>query len=296
MDFCFVDESGSAETLDPAQPSSTPVFVLVGLLVPGEKLRNLNWEFLNLKHEFNPSLANVQLSELIKTEVKGADLRADLRSGKRDRERRTIGFLDKTMSLLRKQNCSVVGRIVVKDPEIPMKDTSLYSSTSSWVCRTFHEYLKHRSQDGLVILDSRTKVKNTPNAIGIATQMYRSGGDPLPRLAEVPVFGHSDSHVALQIADLIASAVVFPASCAAYAMQHNWNIHANPTYLNVLSRYGPQLKDLQYRYFDHNLGHKKGGLYATGATSSLNASHLFVGPSGSAVQLPLDWTQVDGAG
>ncbi len=97
MDFCFVDESGSAETLDPAQSSCTPVFALMGLLVPGEKLRDLNWEFLQLKKQFNPSLANVRLSELIQTEVKGSDLRADLRSGKRDRERRTIGLLDKTL-------------------------------------------------------------------------------------------------------------------------------------------------------------------------------------------------------
>lgn len=87
----------SAETLNPAQSSCTPVFALMGLLVPGEKLRDLNWEFLQLKKQFNPSLANVRLSELIQTEVKGSDLRADLRSGKRDRERRTIGLLDKTL-------------------------------------------------------------------------------------------------------------------------------------------------------------------------------------------------------
>ena len=296
MDFCFVDESGSAETLDPAQPSCTPVFVLVGLLVPGEKLRDLNWEFLQLKKQFNPSLANVRLSELIQTEVKGSDLRADLRSGKRDRERRTIGLLDKTLKLLEKHGCSVVGRVVVKDPLSPLQDSSLYSSASWWVCRTFHECLNQRGREGLVILDSRTKVKNTPNAVGIATQMYRTGGDPLHRLVEVPVFGHSDSHVALQIADLIASAVLFPASCAAYAMQHTWNHHANPAYLDVRSRFGPRLKKLQYRYYDQNAGHWKGGIHASGATGNLNVAHLFADPAGGTEQLALGWPQADSAG
>ena len=287
MDFCFIDESGSAETLDPAQPSSTPVFVLMGLIVPGEQLRDLNWAFLQLKKQFNPSLANVRLSELIQTEVKGADLRADMRSGKRDRERRTIGLLDKTVALLAKHGCLTIGRVVAKDPLSPLQDSALYSSASWWICHTFHAYLNERGHDGLVILDSRTKVKNTPNAVGIATQMYRTGGDPLRRLVEVPVFGHSDSHVALQIVDLIASAITFPSACAAYAMNHTWNQHANPAYLTVRARFGPHLKNLQYRYYDQVAGHWKGGIHASGAQGNLKVSHLFSDPAGGTLQLAL---------
>jgi Protein of unknown function (DUF3800) len=289
MDFCFIDESGSAETLDPSQPSSTPVFALIGLIVPGDKLRSLNWAFLQLKKQFNPSLANVRLSDLIQTEIKGSDLRADLRSGRRDRERRAIGLLDKTVSLVEANGCSIVGRVIAKDPLTPMQDASMYSSASWWVCRTFHANLVERRQDGLVVLDSRAKVKNTPNAVGIATQMYRTGGDPLHRLVEVPVFGHSDSHVALQIVDLIASALVYPAACAAYAMQHSWNQHANPAYLNIRSRFGPQLKKLQYRYYDQNSGNWKGGIHASGATGNLNVTHLFTDPAGGTGQLALGW-------
>jgi len=291
MDFCFVDESGSAETLDPVQPSSTPLFVLVGLLVPGEKLRDLNWDFLQLKKEFNPSLANVRLSELIQTEVKGSDLRADLRSGNRNRERRAVGLLDRTLKLLAEHECSIVGRVVVKDPLLPMQDSAVYSSACWWVCRTFHEYLDQTNRQGLVILDSRTKVKNTPNAVGIATQMYRTGGDPLRQLVEVPVFGHSDSHVALQIADLVASALVFPAACAAYSMQHSWNHHANPAYLGVRSRFGARLKKLQFRYYDPNSGTWRGGIHATGATMNLSAALLFADPAGGTEQLALGWPQ-----
>jgi hypothetical protein len=69
---------------------------------------------------------------------------------------------------------------------------------------------------GLVVLDSRTKVKNTGNADVITTQIFRQGGDPFQQFVEVPVFGHSDSHVVLQIADIIASTVVFPAACSAF--------------------------------------------------------------------------------
>lgn len=69
---------------------------------------------------------------------------------------------------------------------------------------------------GLMILDSRTKVKNVGSVHGIITRKFKSGGDNLANLIESPVFGHSDSHIGLQLADIVASAGIFPMACAAY--------------------------------------------------------------------------------
>lgn len=289
MHICFVDESGSAETLTTANSASTPVFTLVGLVVPGDQLRHLNWKYLQLKKTFNTSLAGVQLSELIQTEVKGADLRADIRRGPRNRGRRATGFLDKTVRLLEEHECRIIGRVIVKDPGVQLNDVTMYSSASSWLCHAFHRYLDERASDGLVLMDSRTKVKNTPSSVGMATQMFKTGGSTIPRLAEVPVFGHSDSHIALQIADVVASAIVFPSACAAFAMQHSWNHHAHNSYPAVRLQFGRRLQKLQYRYLDATSGQWRGGMFVTGPQGSLPAQKLFADPAGGTGSLPLAW-------
>ena len=38
------------------------------------------------------------------------------------------------------------------------------------------------------------------------------------------MFGHSDAHVALQIADIVASALLFPMACAAYCYELGKNV------------------------------------------------------------------------
>ena len=49
MYLCYVDESGSAETYTQKHPSSTPVFVLVGVSVAVAKQKSLSMDYLKLK-------------------------------------------------------------------------------------------------------------------------------------------------------------------------------------------------------------------------------------------------------
>jgi Protein of unknown function (DUF3800) len=276
VDICYVDESGSADLLCEKTTNSTPILAIGGLIVPGGQQLNLAWDFLQLKKIYNPSLARATyLSEVIRTEVKGSDLRADLRAGTRRRRRRAIGFLDKVFTLVERYQCRLVGRVWVKDLDVELIDRKVYSSGVGWIGQAFHQYLDVRDQEGLVLLDSRTKVKNTPNVDGVTTQRLRHGGNAFPRLCESPVFGHSDSHVVLQIADVIVSALMFPCACAAYCSHLTWNDHARPEYEDVRARYGQRLKDLQYRYFDQSAGQWRGGLYVTGSKAPKSAA-LFV--------------------
>ncbi len=259
-----------------ATPTSTPVLVVVGLIVPGDHVRDLVWDFLQIKKRFNPRLATASwLSDVIRYEVKGADLRADIRSGSSRRTSRAIGIIDRTFELVERRGCSLVARAMVKTVDRPVDDRAAYGSSIGWICKTFHQYLEERDQQGLIILDSRTKVKNTPNADVVTTQVFKHGGNPLPKLVEVPVFGHSDSHVVLQIADVVASAVLFPAVCAAYCAALTWNHHAHDKYEDIRSRYGTRLKNLQFRYYDATLAFWKGGVHVYGSTGGLRASKLF---------------------
>jgi Protein of unknown function (DUF3800) len=295
MDICYVDESGSSDTLCEAIPDSTPILVTVGLFVPDGHMKSLIWEFLQLKKDFCPHLQadGTQLSDLIKYEIKGADLRSDIRSGSRDRKRRAIGILDRVFTILDRHQCRIVARVLVKTTDARVDDRATYGSMVGWICRTFHRYLEERDEHGLVILDSRTKVKNTGNSDVITTQIFRHGGDPFARFVEVPLFGHSDSHVVLQMADVVASAVVFPSSCAAFCGHLHWNHHSHEKYDEIRIRFGSRLKAAQFRFFDETSAQWRGGVYANGNLAAGHGARQIFGIANQTARLPGIIEQVD---
>jgi len=121
--LCYVDESGSADLLCQTSTASTPALVIAGLIVPNDRLMDLVWQYLQLKKQYNPSLATApRLSQVIAAEVKGADLRSDVRSGKHRRERRALWFIGKIFDLLQTHHCRVVARVSSR-PRTPSSTT-----------------------------------------------------------------------------------------------------------------------------------------------------------------------------
>ena len=118
MFLCYVDEAGDEQPL--RTRTDPPVLVIGGLIVEESHARALVWDFLMLKKKFNPSLSgeNVKLSDVIAFEMKGNDLRADMRGGgRRRRSRRAYGILDGVLELLEKHNVVIVGEVEVKGSE-----------------------------------------------------------------------------------------------------------------------------------------------------------------------------------
>ena len=86
------------------------------------------------------------------------------------------------------------------------------------------------------------------------------------------MFGHSVNHVGIQIADLIASALLFPMATYRYCLGHVQNVHVDSNFGHLTQRYGARLGALQYRYrdsggrmrggitVDDRVGHQSGGL------------------------------------
>jgi hypothetical protein len=250
------------------------VFVIGGVIVREECQLDVVKRFLTLKRSSNPNrFAGAQLSDVIRGEVKGNDLRTDIRSESRNRRRAATHFLDETLKLLSDFNCRLIARVIVKKEDEKYRDDDLYPVATRWLCRTFHENLVAEKRSGLVVLDSRTKVKNVPNAVGVLTQRLKNSGDPFPRLLDSPVFGHSDLHVMLQIADVVVSGLVFPIACIAYSSQLTWNTHSDPRYNALRERYGSKLRDLQFRY--QQVGEWRGGLYPTSELGLLSAKAMF---------------------
>ncbi|HEY2670590.1 MAG TPA: DUF3800 domain-containing protein [Rugosimonospora sp.] len=242
--LCYIDEAGNEQVLDPALPDACPVLVVAGLVVAEAQVKPLAWEFLNIKKKYLPGarVGNSRLlSDLIRTEIKGADLRADIRSTSRRRGRWAIGILEDTLRLLETARCGIAGHVWINREGQGLR-TASYALSVAKIAEDFHSQLAAAAAPGIMILDARTKSKNVPNVHTITTRKFRSGGDPLPRLVESPVFGHSDSHIGLQIADLVASAVLFPLACLAYCANLSWNTHCHPNYERIRHRFGWRLQ------------------------------------------------------
>lgn len=257
MLLAYLDESG--DELPLRTPEDPPVLVIAGIVVSHENVKNLVWEFLQLKKRYNPSLAKegVRLSELIRLEVKGSSLRKDVRSGGRRNRRRALGFLDRVLKLITDEGASVIGEVYIKGAN-PLS-AWVYPQAVAKIAVGFEHQLQAADTQGLIIMDARTKVKNTPSVHRLTTARFKSGGDLVPHLVESPTFGHSDAHVVLQIADILASALIFPMACVGYCNTLVHNVHLNDEYAVLRTRYGQKLNGLQYRYIT-DAGKKVGSL------------------------------------
>ena len=126
---------------------------------------------------------------------------------------------------------------------------------------------------GLLIADGRSQNLSVPVAHSVFTQKWRTGGDPFPPLLEVPLFAHSDNHVGLQIADLVASTLALPMAAVGYGAPAG-SAHDSGRYRAVRETYGSRLRDLQYRYRDET-GQWRGGLVVSDPAGKRPGSVLF---------------------
>ncbi|MCV7274127.1 DUF3800 domain-containing protein [Mycolicibacter arupensis] len=258
MLLAYLDESGDEQPL--RTPEDPPVLVIAGVVVDHERVMNLVWQFLQLKKRYSPSLLkdDVQLSDLIRFEVKGSDLRKDVRSATRRNRRRALGFLDAVLKLLEEERALIIGEVYIKG-EKPLSRW-VYPQAVAKIAAGFEHQLQAAGTQGLIIMDARTKVKNTPSVHRLTTTRFKSGGNPVPHLVESPTFGHSDAHVILQIADIVASALIFPMACVGYCNTLIRNVHLNDEYAVLRTRYGQKLNGLQYRYTTADTGRRVGSL------------------------------------
>ena len=115
MLLCYIDEAGNEQVLDRSTPDAPPVLVIAGLVVAEASVKDLAWGLLKIKQRYLPrQVGNQQLSTLITTEIKGSNLRADIRSGSHRRTSWAFGVLDRTVHLLEVNRCTLISRVWVK--------------------------------------------------------------------------------------------------------------------------------------------------------------------------------------
>jgi hypothetical protein len=239
--------------------------VLLGLIVHADHVPEMTRDFLALKRRHFPNMfARGPALDHILTEIKGSYILTLTRKDTHDRRRHARQVRLRALDLLEAYGCRIVGRVWVKAPGESLKPASTYCYATQDIARHFSRFLLDVESEGLMIADSRSQNLNVSMAHSIFTQKWRSGGDPYPLLRDIPVFAHSDNHVGLQLADLVASALVFPMAAALSAPPGS--VHASPRYFEVRDEFAGRLRELEYIYHDEN-GRRRGGLvvsYPTG--------------------------------
>ena len=261
MLMCYVDESGDTGALIPTERNTQPVFLISAVIAKQPSLKQLTRAIIDLKKRFFPAYDNGlnHWHDWLKVEVKGANLRRSLREGTHDAKRHVIGFMEQLLRLMEQHHVQIVSRIYLKEPNAAFNGSSVYPAAIQRLTMAFEDKLQRENEQGILILDSRNKVKNVPVAHSIFTMKFSAHGTGYDHLAELPLFGHSENHAMLQLADWVGSAFLCPMAVRAYySGLENVCIHADPVFEIVRNRFGQRIKELQYRY--ERDGHKLGGV------------------------------------
>ena len=277
MYVCYVDEAGCTGQLPSASSSIQPIFAIAALILPCEAVPLITRELIAVKQRFFPSglPAASRYHDWMALEVKGADVRRKARSAARNDRRFAYSVLHAALEILKQNNAGLLGRVFVKPIGGSFDGTSVYSSTVQRICTDFQHFLYHKGAHGLVIADSRNKMKNAGISHSVFTQMYSAAGNPYPNLIEAPTFGHSDNHAGLQLSDLICSGLLFPIAAEVCCLPHmRDHTHCHAQHATLRTRYGSALRDMQFRYSPSpNVWH--GGISLSDPLSSKRVDALF---------------------
>ncbi|GAB3651799.1 hypothetical protein GCM10027589_08840 [Actinocorallia lasiicapitis] len=248
--------------------------VISGLIIEASQIPALTRDFLALKRRFFPGrFTHGPALDHVLTEIKGSEILQMTRSDSRNKRRQADLFRASLLDLVEGYGCRLVGRVWVKELGTSLKPEATYCYAVQDIALHFSQYLLGQGACGLLIADGRSQNLNIPVAHSVFTQKWRTGGDPYPPLLEVPLFAHSDNHVGLQLADLVASTLVLPMAAHAYGTPPG-SAHHSGRYQAVQETYGQRLRSLQHRYRDET-GRWRGGLVVSDPAGKRPGSLLF---------------------
>ena len=281
VQLCYVDESGKADTLTRTDAQQQPVVVIAGISLPERSLTQITHEWIELKRAYLPVIRKSSrkgwLDGILK-ELKGTTLRRGFRTRATVRQRQqAIGLIDGLVNLLERHDCRILGRIWVKELDARIEGMHMHFSSLQFICGAFHAGLGD-DERGMVVVDSQTYQHNHQLAHSVFTQRFARKPSH-ERLVDMPVFGHSDNHAGLQIADLLCSAVLAPIACAVYGGSYaSWNTHCDSGFLDIRERYGERLERLTYDWNNSRTGRVSSSIVVHDPTMK-RSTRLMWGPS-----------------
>jgi hypothetical protein len=205
--LCYFDESGDEQPL--RRPDELLVFVLVAIVVDQAHIGKLQQDFLALKLQTLSARdrQTIGTSALVKFERKGSQFRRALKQQKRGSRRASLGFLDAFIQIPESNQISIEFACRLKGSARLSSDS--YAESVAEILTSVNNHAQLHDARFLAVLDSRTHAKNAPTVAYVFDQMT-TAHQPLSRLIEPPLFGHSDAHILLQVADVLASGMLAP--------------------------------------------------------------------------------------
>lgn len=250
--------------------------VIAGVIIDDASLSTLTYEFLQLKARFYPAkvTGRPHLLDYVLAEVKGADVRGGVRASGRNKRRQSIGFLDKVVTLLAAHDARIVARVWVKERHRSLNPAASYSFAVQDLTAHFEHFLSTTGSSGLVVCDGRAHEQDAEVAHSVFTQKYKLTGDSYPHVVETAMFGRSENHVGLQLADMVASALIFPMATRTYCSMLPIGKHTHPRFDLIKERFQQPVASMRYRYRD-NTGRPRGGVVVSDKLGQQPSTALF---------------------
>jgi hypothetical protein len=274
----YIDDAGDPEVLPNAVTNGvTPLFVIAAVAFDQACLHSVTMQYLALKRRFFPKLikATPHLLEWVRPEIKGTDLKRMMRSEKRKERRTATTFINEVMNLLEANGAQVFARVWIKKIAEPVDKQAMTTFSIQACAANFQRLLEERDGQGLVVVDSSSPRLNAAVSHSIFTQKFKAAGDAYDRIIEMPVFGHSENHVGIQIADIVASGLIFPIASHVYCDGYVTSVHVHARFSEVKVRYASRLKRLQHRYYDDS-GFRRGGIVTSDKIANRSGNAMFV--------------------
>ena len=253
MHFLYVDEAGCPGALDRNNPMIQPVLSLVGLILPHESLKFITDEFLDLKQQFYSRSYRIRHTlDWILCEIKGSDLSKSIRSDNQTEMEHNLLFISLVLNLIKQYEGRIIGKIYVKPIDGKFDGVAAYTSACQDLHSMFQLFLESKDSRGVTIMDSRTQRQNKVVSHSIFTEKFRYQGDKYPRILEMPLFGESDNHAGIQIADLINSALIYPMIVIKFCDKRIEHPHLDNRFLRLWDSYEESLAELQVLFTDQS--------------------------------------------
>jgi hypothetical protein len=239
----YLDESGCTGTWSGDDSAAQPAIVVMGLLINQKHITAISQSFLRLKRKNFPELlAGLSLRHSMELEIKGSSIRSKIRK-KKERAKTELKFLDQVLQLLSEYDVRILGSFWPKTFGKQVFGDALYSSAAQGIHSALQSHLARINQVGLVLADSRNDLLNSVVSGSILSQKLRASGDRFPNIVEAPGFVNSSHHAMIQMADIIASSILWP-MCTQSFMQKEPSRLIRGQDMFIWSRYVSRVRKL----------------------------------------------------
>lgn len=251
MYLLYLDESG--DTFDALGAKATnegmPLFVLGGIAIDQSALTDLTRKLVEIKARALSDRSLIHRHDYEgenAPEIKGSLVRHAFRSEASSLATSLFqNFLDEICDVLKTQNAKLFAQISLKRKGQQFTGEALYGRSMELIFDRFQAYLNTVDNEGIVIADSRDPGRNSKTAHSIYKKKFRAQSEKFPAIVEAPVFGHSENHAGIQIADFVCSSLLAPMAAIQFASDLSSDSWSDEGFKRLVDRYGPRLQAMQ---------------------------------------------------